>query len=966
MDGLDERALAYQGRNFWSDFMNARPQQYENVKEFVKDLSYLAHEIQFYIYYRNGKRWGGLHDQVKIWHCLHLLDESNPEWVTYLSPTIGSDSYRAVLAHWQTMKSWDLFSKELIRRLGHMRFVHAKEHDEETQPTKKTPLELPKDAWADKQPAKSVQADKPVAEKKPAEEPLPDIAKLRLGTDTTTDEGKKKDKKETPASASSQQTRGTAGEYSGQKVIDGTNGSQESSKSVRFADQADTKANYSNNVAKASSLGADAADYDDCNNSDSGLEFRSADDNDNDDADCNDAINNGFADDVYEDGDEVDGWVVVHINGELRYAIPGYERLKKPRHTLISAPRFVIQNFFRQRFPGRPKCSDCRCKHPAEGYMLCSHCDFCHMGGDDECYHQNPHLRGTRPAKDKYKKSKEPETDSRPETLPTKPGKKMTEPEPETRSEAQQVPTTKSEPQHPATKAFATAPAAPAPQPEPAKAASASTKGGVEDMTASINGMAVVNTPSKSPNVFVFKETQDPPTTSVPIIKFDLVLRPKESKVNINGPEQTETPNGLPGTRDAPATMTAPVISAEPTSVPAPSSTPAPVASPAPVAAPSPVPARVKTPVPIPVPTALAKKAPPRPIINPSDKPSSVPAAPATTTPAAEPLAANGDGGVRLTEENLARVPHDKSHRRWASMSSLTTSSSGASLVAFRRRRTTEMKEAAQRKADTEAAEAAEKAAADKAAAEEVANEGTVKRSENQDIMERLIQQQTAALSAHRKALQAAQKAAAEKAAAEAAAAEEAAAKETALMRSAHIQVAAMPAQGADFQNLYGRTAEHAAAWEKIIQEYNAREGAAQEARLAAEEDAARIVRKKAKAARKRERQKQRRQEQEQEERERSLAAEVQEIKTHRETELRKELEQQWHSKQQAAPEEEVQEIQWAREEPFQPQTAVSAAAKKKPKKRRNRGGRGRQQVRQDRIETPVHEIGFSTMSMSI
>ncbi|CAK7267024.1 hypothetical protein SEPCBS57363_002386 [Sporothrix epigloea] len=340
----------------------------------------------------------------------------------------------------------------------------------------------------------------------------------------------------------------------------------------------------------------------------------------------------GFADDVYNEVNTLDERNVVIIDGEERYAIPGYESRKTPRHNLRSAPRSVIERFFRSKFPGRPKCIDCKCQHPEEGYMLCSLCHFCHMGGDDECYHQHPQLRGTRPAKDKYRmERRSSETDSCSEEelgadesffTPdldsdsfSRHTSKQTESKQQYGAESSSKPASTSNNNVPTL--FS---------PEQASASRAENKSFFELVT-SIE------------NLCVFEKGQSAHTTS-------------DGTARLNSPLRTSgTPSKSPS-----------LIFNSPQN---------------PFAA---------------YQGGAMNLSPSQAVVGQFESGSLFGRA-----------AANSEGGVKLTEGNVSRLPHGKNHKHRASMSSLTTSSSGASLAAFRLRVKAEVKKATEKKTAEEA-----------------------------------------------------------------------------------------------------------------------------------------------------------------------------------------------------------------------------------------------------------------------
>ncbi|CAK7566774.1 MAG: hypothetical protein SEPTF4163_004726 [Sporothrix epigloea] len=341
----------------------------------------------------------------------------------------------------------------------------------------------------------------------------------------------------------------------------------------------------------------------------------------------------GFANDVDNEVKNPDERNVVIIDGEERYVIPGYESRKTPRHNLKSAPRSVIERFFRSKFPGRPKCIDCKCQHPEEGYMLCSHCHFCHMGGDDECYYQHPQLRGTRPAKDKYRiERRSSETDS---CLEEELGadESLTTPDLDTDSfwrnlwkqmESKQQDGVEMNPKP----ASASNNNVPTPLgPGQASASRAETKSFFELATS-------------MEKLSVFETGQSAHMTS-------------------DGTARLNLPSGTPRT---------------------PSKSP-----------------------------SLIFNSPQNPFAAYQGGAMNFLPSQAVTEPVeSESLfgraAANSEGGAKLTESNLSRLPHGKNHNLHASMSSLTTSSSGASLAKFRLRVKAEMEKATEKETAEEAA----------------------------------------------------------------------------------------------------------------------------------------------------------------------------------------------------------------------------------------------------------------------
>ncbi|CAK7263356.1 hypothetical protein SEPCBS119000_000429 [Sporothrix epigloea] len=383
-----------------------------------------------------------------------------------------------------------------------------------------------------------------------------------------------------------------------------------------------------------------------------------------------------------DDANTPDEKVAVIIDGELRYAIPGYESRKKPRHDLASAPRFIIEKFFRLKFPGRPKCGDCNCRHPEIGYMLCSLCRFCHMGGDIECYVQHPQLRGTRPAKDKYRMdypASEGESDSG-ESLEA--DESVVAPRVESKS-------SNSIPKQAESKQQSGAGAEPKPASMPNDEAA---RNSVANLATSMETLTVIetrsparaadddmsnlasslktlgfvdpssSTPSKSPPL-VF----DSPTSPFLAFQSGVAHLSQKAKCEVEeSPTDTALSSTLPQAAVSSLTGTHAVH--------------------------SPVSATVTT----------------NPVLQSTPAASSAPAdvSLATAGPERKATTHNG-GGVKLTEDNLSRVPHGRDYPRWATMSSLSTSSSGASLVAFQTRRRAELEKAIEKRTENQTGTAA-------------------------------------------------------------------------------------------------------------------------------------------------------------------------------------------------------------------------------------------------------------------
>ncbi|CAK7220679.1 hypothetical protein SCUCBS95973_004244 [Sporothrix curviconia] len=622
---------ALRGRRAWRDFFEAQPYPKEGVVTFAARLERLMSEVRK----AAGCDYEGQYDQILIWHTLNMLDDIRPDWKDHLAPDYS-------WAHDNEGPSIEDITSTKVHPVGGLA--------EELASTRKT-------------------TELPAAAEKVADESLPDVAVKKK-------KNKKKKAKKSTYDASYQPGHRTVGAVSDQAAVTDIIGVQVN----------DFQVNANGG------LGDDAIDYDDCRNSDAALEARSIDGDDNDYARV---ANRGFADDVYDgDGDNVDERVIVYINDEVRYAIPGYESRKKPRHTLITAPRFVIQNFFRSKFPGRPKCPDCRFKHPEDGYLLCSYCDFCHMGGDDECYYQNPHLRGTRPAKEKYT-SKKPELS---EEAVVEAGLEEGEPggepglepvfEPKIKAKTKTKGTKKSkkkdkrhfdadrEPQPAAATKYGV-------QAQPGlemATAVAPEKDNVLNLATALGALNIVETPtpSKPAKPLVFDSPQTSFVAGKKSVRFDLVTRLNEAAKH-DDPVEEE-----------------PIMFKEPAQTEE-----GPFAE------------------------SLLLETEPAPEVVP-------------TVPPTETVAADGEGGAMLTEDNLSRVPHSKGHRHWASMSSLTTSSSGASLAAFCRRRTNELERSVRRKAEKKDAKvAAEKAAAEEAAiaAEKAAQHAALAEAERRAAM---------------------------------------------------------------------------------------------------------------------------------------------------------------------------------------------------------------------------------------
>ncbi|CAK7214237.1 hypothetical protein SBRCBS47491_002080 [Sporothrix bragantina] len=761
-----------------------RPRRDEDLFDFITRMGGLAFQIKEV----DPGAKNDAYDQIFIWRTLDVLDVVWPEW----EDDLYTDHMPAGFAgsvEWQTMQSWDRFAmsvRSCLPRMGLSRIADKKAKQKKQAKAERRALRRatavdgrPVGGQAEELDFTEKTTELPVVEEKASNESSLDFGKLRLeelGAQTkirkkSKNKKKKKSKKTKSTIDASIQlpdhdTVEALPDQTAVKVIDDTQVNDIPASEVQVGDvqvrygqvrndqvddirvddtevddieiipqlsfrivREDSLLISPHDDNKTGGLGDDAKDYDDCKNSDSALEARSIGGEDNDYEKVTDG---GFADDVYEgDGDNGDGKrAIVYIDGELRYAIPGYESRKKPRRTLLSVPRFIVQNFFRGKFPGRPKCPDCRCKHPEnDGYMLCSHCDFCHIGGDDECYHQHPRLRGTRPAKEKYV-SKTPDldkeavleadmeaavkdgeivygtlaetvVDATTETVAETVVVPELEPKVDTKTKLKNKKKNKKKfkskkkkgkPQfnvEPESKPVTTASEDATTQPSTESVvAAASANDGMVNLSAALDALNVgeTQTSPKSPKSPLFDIPQNPFTTSGKAVQFDLVSRLEEGAKDVDVAPVEEEPIMF---KETSQTEEAPLAD-----------------------------------------SLLLE-----------------------TEPAFELAPADGEGGARLTQDNLSRVPHSKKHRHWASMSSLITSSSGASLAAFRRRQTDDMEKPAQKKAakaDKQAAKVvAERAAAEKAAEEaaqqaalvEAERRAAVTREQFNRVAERLAQE---------------------------------------------------------------------------------------------------------------------------------------------------------------------------------------------------------------------------------
>lgn len=659
-----------QGRRALESYLYIRPYDYESLAEFLGEL-----QERYDILNSFG---GEQSDSARIWHCLNMLEEADPHWENRLHAFRNrrtpktKDKRRLEKVEWELIQNWDVFAQQMIHRGGNMPFrPPAEEKETKAEPqTAKEPVE--KQTAVDEQTSLQSLEKQPV-EKQPVEKQLlirlaPEATTSQpLATKTTettgvinnvdnsTPEGSARQEivqdtttKDTVVKDTIAEDTTVKGKPFKSANLESLQGANDTAKQARFAIKDDThKNNGSNNTKRNGKKLGDDEDYDDCGDHDS-PEGGYADDVNYEDVDNGD----------HDDRDEKD---VVHVNGEVRYRIPGYASRKKPRHTLVSAPRFVIANFFRQKFPGRPRCPDCRCQHPVERYMICDFCDFCHVGGDAECYHQHPELRGTRPAKDKYRRPSSPE------------------------SELEVVFESDSE-------------------------SDSDTITGANDNKDTVDGL------TNSLGTLSFIEKDEIPQedtvklslpTALTTVQEPIVVA--ETSRNIEPPVRTKVDEGSkkaqevgPSTlakQDGQSSQKATEGVPHGTEKPESTSTSVPatdfVLAPAPAISP--------------------------PMVDNQALLSTSSAQPPSKTAALKIDSVDDAGGAPLSAENLSRVPHDQTHRRWASMSSLTTSSSGASLIAFRRRRTNEvMKKAA-------AKEGVDKVAAEKAAAERAAQEAVAK-----------------------------------------------------------------------------------------------------------------------------------------------------------------------------------------------------------------------------------------------
>ncbi|KJR80674.1 uncharacterized protein SPSK_04995 [Sporothrix schenckii 1099-18] len=642
-EGAEWRA---QGRYALSDYLYIRPYDVNNLEEFLDGLERRYDVVRALA--------GEQNDTVRIWHCLNMLEDADPHWENRLHafrskrmPKTKKKKKKLEKIEWELIQNWDDFVRLMIYRGGKMQFrppaddeevglnaTARTEHSGNNSAVNPTPV--------DKQPL-----DKQVVEKQLPLRLAAEAAKPLVAENNTAETADALGNYRNPMSKASAEAKGTttkdkpdlieASKLDSQQTVGDT---AKQGRSVGKEDTLRTSVTQPyETTATSYKLEGDDEDYDDCGD--------------------HDGPDSGYADDVnYEDvdvdepGDRNEEDIVL-INGEIRYQIPGYALRKKPRHTLISAPRFVIKSFFRSKFPGCPRCPECRCQHPTKHYMLCSFCDFCHVGGDAECYHQHPELRGTRPAKDKYRQASSPVSDTEPQN------------EPFSESDVDTV-----------------------------KGVNDSYKqirsaDSMEDLACSLDAYVIIEKDTvhqdSANKQFVFTDgaatsTSGKPSATAKVnYTVDLPVRTKTNEghniaLGIAKPPATKQAGQAVQSQDATNDISQRTkrLETASTSVPESAFLPTPVsAMTAPVA---------------------VEQAP-------------APALPAPKT--AAPTTSNGDeGGARLNPENLSRVPHDQTHRRWASMSSLTTSSSGTSLVAFRRHRTDQAKK---------------KAAVSKAAAKEAA-----------------------------------------------------------------------------------------------------------------------------------------------------------------------------------------------------------------------------------------------------
>ncbi|EPE05784.1 hypothetical protein F503_08315 [Ophiostoma piceae UAMH 11346] len=284
---------------------------------------------------------GQLSDKTRIWHCLNCLEDADPEWVTNLI-----DSTLALppkLAYWTVFRTWAAFSKELIcRAVDATALLPGRETaGRKKRPSRRT-FRIEKDALSD---ASSISDD-------------------GINTDTAS--------------------------YAGSDLEDGyetdyaTRARKASGSHNPTAEKGDRKPKAGALTSKdprrpkpRRKFGARLHEFTD-------YQFH-----------CDD-------DSYFADEDQK----TVVINGERRFLIPGNNQARRSRRgLLIDAERGVLKFYFFKRFAFCPKCSECKLRHPVETYSFCRYCYFCHLGGEEECYHLHPELRGTRSEKGKYRRT---------------------------------------------------------------------------------------------------------------------------------------------------------------------------------------------------------------------------------------------------------------------------------------------------------------------------------------------------------------------------------------------------------------------------------------------------------------------------------------------------------------------------------------------------------------------------------
>lgn len=737
-----------QGRAALENYHYIRPYDYPTLHHFLDALERRYDILKSFA--------GDMSDRVRIWYCLNLLEEADPHWENRLhafkSRRIRKTKHKKKLekVEWELFLDWDDFVWHMVDRGGEMNFREPV--DEEAEKSKPKSSTQPASQTVQQTTGTAVVQQPSVVKPAPVQPVEKQAVETQLRTSSpppatnTTSEATLAVLNVINGKAAVSVTWDTANDTSVKYVLAKDALAKDKPVRVLNGGSRQVTQNGSNGKEAAYKTSTAATTKLDKPMSKTSTTVNKL----GDDEDYVDIPEGGYADDLnYEDVDDAtvdndrDEKDIVHVNGEVRYQIPGYAARKKPRHTLVSAPRFVIKNFFRAKFPGRPRCLDCGCQHPTERYMLCSNCNFCHVGGDQECYHQHPELRGTRPDKDKYRRPASPISSSEPDLDALS----------DVESDSETIKGAND---------------------DTVKVGNSidTADRGVEravdgDLANNLKTLTIFEkhvdkiefVRDQTPEAFVFNSPQATPAAQKTVQPIAL----QEAVGSIE--EATEDVSLITAKLESTSIS---VPSPTPASTPTAASIPAPIA-----ATPAAAPVRDRQ-------AALSALSAPSPASSNISK------------------ADNADeGGAPLNAENLSRVPHDQSHRRWASMSSLTTSSSGESLIAFRRRRTNQVKKktAAKEASDKAAAEkaAAEKAAAEKAAAEKAAAE---KLAAEKLAAEKLVADRLAA-----------EKAAADKTAAEKAAAEKAAAEKTIAVKTATQKVAAARNTESEMEQAKLRTA---------------------------------------------------------------------------------------------------------------------------------------------------------------